>query len=164
MKPRRADLAATAYHESGHCVAAWWAQWPIAFVTIKHRPRMEPPSLGHVCWEDSGVFDASWAPIIGCAGPIAEARFTGEPAIWSGAGTDLCLVFPHLPALEGTGDNVRVAGDDIERRTQEFVEAYWVQIARLAEALLKYGTVTGGQIERILSGKTRPRRTAAEGA
>lgn len=145
------DRWCVAYHEAGHAVAAWHGRWPIRFVTIRRSTHFSPPALGHVCWEESGDFDPRWQAPIGLCGPLAESRFTGEPPRWESLPVDGGFA---LRAIHDMGRvDYREAGDELEQEAQAFVERHWVQIEAIAAALLRKTTLTGADVERVLSGR-----------
>jgi hypothetical protein len=82
-------LEATAYHEAGHAIAAWWLQLPFKRVTIT--PNADAGSLGHLLHDrapkwfnpeikagDRQRLRAERHIITGFAGQIAEGKYRGR--------------------------------------------------------------------------------------
>jgi ATP-dependent Zn protease len=135
---------ATAYHEAGHAVMALVLGRPVQRVSIEPNERR----LGH-CELKQGRFQPSedaleTSILILFAGPVAEARHTGEYC-WDAGGQDL----RDIRAMTRTRSTDLRRIERWERRLLDKAEhlldrdGAWLAVERIAEELLRSTTISG---------------------
>jgi ATP-dependent Zn protease len=144
-----------AYHEAGHAVVAWRLGRRPAAVSVRAAGRnlgrvvmrtraLEPDSSRNWCRNEEAI-------VIALAGPLAQRR-QAPRSDWRqkkhrtsprpDRGTDFDL-FNELLCRQHYSRTVRTAYDKYVRaRTQELVNANWLAIERVAQALLERGSLT----------------------
>ena len=139
-------LERRAFHESGHVTAALVLGVPVISVSIDndtphmHRARYTPP-------HDGGL---QTMLIVCLAGPEAETLFCGQIS----DGFDLADLQMAREYLSRAIPNPLQAAIELARcrvAAERLVRSAWAQqrIAKLAEALLRHGTLRGEEIHRI---------------
>ena len=168
---RRRAIAATAYHEAGHAVAAWWFCLKYKHVTI--RPNAD--SLGHMLhsvpnWfrpdiesSDRVFLRAQRHIITSFAGQLAEAKLRGRPPRFgmesdNQNAVDMALRF--CGSRETTEAYLRYCW----LMARDLVNERWPQIEALAAALMERETLNHlDAIEVINPGSAALRATLKKG-
>jgi ATP-dependent Zn protease len=175
---------ATAYHESGHAVACYTFGRPGVVVTIREGA-MGPLAAGGISlgWDlrQSDIRGLNTRKIdettvIGCAGPVAEARFLGEDPIeflrrshsavgkpgsplraLSGHASDWDLVLhiaQEITRIHGVSLVTTISyvlGRALEAR--QFIDEHWSGVEAIATALLRQKTLSWDDVEGILANR-----------
>ena len=130
-----------ATHEAGHTVAAITYGVPIISVTVEDRPHMRRGRY-HAPTPDLG-FEA--IAVICFAGICAEELLVGPI---DDGGDDLLMVREHIARSVSNPLQVGVELARHRDAAARLVRSQWgaARIAKLAEALLQHGTLTGEQI------------------
>jgi ATP-dependent Zn protease len=148
------DEERTAFHEAGHAVAAHVLRRKIEFVTIaKGEGRAGLARL-------SDIRPNQWTRrerdiVVAFAGPFAEIRKYGQ-AKAAGVDDDLQYIRSEID-LVARARNPIASAEDVERlrtelsqRGQALVDSHWTEIEAVAFALLKYETLSGAVVKRLL--------------
>jgi ATP-dependent Zn protease len=168
---RRRAIAATAYHEAGHAVAAWWFCLKYKHVTI--RPNAD--SLGHMLhsvpnWfrpdiesSDRVFLRAQRHIITSFAGQLAEAKLRGRPprfGMESDNQNAVDMAFRFCGSRETTEAYLRYCW----LMARDLVNERWPQIEALAAALMERETLNHlDAIEVINPGSAALRATLKKG-
>lgn len=154
---------ATAYHEAGHAVAASIRPRARRVSSVSIEPDEFTAGRIHRCEE--AVSEPSSEPIrldlpqlvdeivVLLAGPQAELRFTGFFDSL-GANNDyeraisLATKYGHVLDIDAFMDWLR-------SESEEFVDAFWPEIERLAEELHDLRTLTEQDVKRLLQGSKK---------
>jgi ATP-dependent Zn protease len=155
-----AQLQATAYHEAGHAVAAFWHRLNFRHVTI------EPgdDSLGHmlhVKLRDSFRPDIEVTPavrdrlergVVVCyAGPTAERKFTGRHNhVGAGGDRHNALVLGGYVGGEGKALEAYMRWLWIRAETLWDFAPRWKQVEAVAAGLLNRTTLTAREVQVII--------------
>ena len=131
-----------ATHEAGHCVAALTFGIPILSVTID-----PPPNMHRGAYKAEHACALEYLTVLCLAGIAAEELFCG-PITDGGDQPDLRMARTHL--AHAIANPFRAAAELARCRAaaQRLVRSQWAQqrIAKLAEALLARGTLSGEEI------------------
>jgi hypothetical protein len=156
------DRVIVSVHEAGHCVAARALHIDVVDARIGDSPgvRVRHPRHSHPYAQ--ATFNAKEG-VVSLAGPVAEMCFTGK------RDADACAAdqrnaekyaarFLRLrgglaadAAIEDGEARVAETLDRWKFRAQELVTNGWDQIRTIAVALLERGSLTGPEIEALLS-------------
>jgi ATP-dependent Zn protease len=150
---------ATAYHEAGHAVAAWYLGYRPATASIL----AGDDSAGQVRHENPfpGInfeFDGSdWtrlkierAIMICLAGPIAQRRHRRTSwRRWHGA-ADYAAASELALRAYGSGEIANAFLKWLDFRAKSLVENHWSAIERVAISLLKHATLTHEEIASLV--------------
>ena len=132
---------ATATHEAGHAAVGRRLGLRIESATIRETLH----AVGRVVWDTSPA--APEAIIVATlAGPIAARRFPNPDR---GADNDHAVA--RTIAEQVWPRNADAQLDRLKRRAVGEVDAAYREIGIIADALLRHGTLTGAEIERLLS-------------
>lgn len=164
VKPKRkhSPLEATAYHEAGHAVAAYWLRRAFRHVTIA--PDLEGGSLGHML---DRKLKGEWIPdaeperyrsrfekmiIVSMAGAEAERKFTGRYNRIGASGDRKDQVDYGCWLTAGDLDEVPLYLDLLKHRTRRLLEAHhvWFAVEVLAKELLKRETIRWKDAKEII--------------
>jgi hypothetical protein len=135
-------LKRIAYHESGHAVAALTFGMPIIRVTID----ADPPHCHRGRWRSGSDMALANIVTLCLCGPAAENRLcwadhrqqrSYRPCNVAEGGVDPVLIGVEIGRLRDAAD--RLVRTDWARR----------RIGLMAHALLRYGSLTGGQISEL---------------
>jgi hypothetical protein len=133
----------TATHEAGHVCAAIVYGIPVLSVTIDHAPNMH---RGHSKAAHACGFEC--LTVLCLAGPAAEELFCGPITDPAAIQQDLRMARAHLS--RAIADPLQVIAELLRCRdaAARLVRSQWgaTRIAKLAEALLRQGTLRGEQI------------------
>lgn len=139
---------ATAHHEAGHAVAAYFADIPFQHVTIK----ADADAAGHVMFlrPARGIAGMHKRGIVALAGEAAQRRFNPR----------------SVRRLHGTGDRAQVVAFALDRtssaeqaellaqlwgiQARELVQFRWPSIQRVASALLARQVLDGEQVRQLI--------------
>jgi hypothetical protein len=166
MASRRShrQLEATAYHEAGHAVVAFWKSIGARYATIKRKP----DALGHVglrCpkWfrldlELNGrmrLLAEGWI-MMSCAGQIAEARFLGRRPRYgtyvdNGHTADMALTI-----CGGYGEHTDAYLKYCFLAARFLVNFHWPEVEAVAAALMEHETLSGAQVWEVIRHAARP--------
>jgi hypothetical protein len=142
----------TALHESGHCVAALTFAIPIICVTIEH----DDPHLQRGRYQPQHEARLESLCVLCLAGPEAERLFCG--AIEPGTDAiDIAMARRHLARrhLARRFAPLRVGAEMVRMRAsaERLVRSEWARerIELIADALLRYGTLSGTEISGLSS-------------
>ncbi len=145
---------ATAYHEAGHAVAAWKLGYrPISASIIAAdesvgEVRHENPYGNNAEYDGSelGRLRIERAIIIRLAGPIAQKRY--RPTSWRRwqGGADYAVAADLALVVCGSGKIASAFLKWLDLRAKALIEQNWPIVERLANALLKRGTVSEDEI------------------
>ncbi len=157
------SLAATAYHEAGHAVAARWQN--VKFKEVSILPRND--TSGHVTptspprWFEPDVrsdershrrVEAQARVML--AGVAAEARFKGRHD-WRGASSDLGQAVFLLHYICGSNGELEAYVKLIRIQARGLVEAHWNEVQAVAQALLDRERLTAAEVVEIIAGLDR---------
>jgi hypothetical protein len=167
---------ATAYHEAGHAVVAWWLGHKpkrvtivpgdgyegVTFQTSPFR-RMSPDVSPE--WTDPESPDGirmmrriDHKILMTLAGPTAQKKYNPRSKVWVGAtgcarrgepfshGSDYQQVIDLISRVYGTGKVADAYWDYMQARAEVLVEKLWPNIQLLAAALLERETLRGAEI------------------
>ena len=155
-KRKRLEVKATAIHEAGHAVAAYFLRVRIKHVTIAAaddylgKVTAQPVRFGrHGVFDDSvaGTDRAERHIMVCFAGSFAERKFAPRSHWRIGASADNSLameLFSHVAHPDEKVRNLQLAL--LRRRTESFVEGRWKQICAVAEKLLTAPTLSADQV------------------
>jgi hypothetical protein len=137
----------TAYHESGHCIAARTLGLPIKFATIDGRPHLLRGAF-------SGQRSTSIESIVlvCLAGPAAEQLFFGRVDN-GGDAVDIDLAHDYLRDFYAAAE----IGYQLTRMrlgAERLVTSSHRQIMLVADALMRHGSLSGEHIVELLNGST----------
>jgi hypothetical protein len=152
-------IEASAYHESGHAVAAW----KLGYRSIRASITAGDESAGEVRHEsplpsDQVEFDGSELArlrveriiIIRLAGPIAQKRYRRTSwRRWHG-GADHAVAADLALRVCGSGEIASAFLKWLDLRAKALVEEHWPAIERLANALLKRGALREDEIAALM--------------
>lgn len=116
------SLEAIAYEEAGHAVAATILNVPFIDVTISALGGRVRPK-GERKFEDRYF-------LVSLAGPVARLRFDASTA-WAAVLDDTAQVKPMFVKA-----GCEAEYDDLYARTEQFIDAHWPEVERVAQALL----------------------------
>jgi hypothetical protein len=153
---------AAAYHEAGHAVIARALGYEVRSVTIRYRQRRYAGRVQHLA-----VLHPRDNALIIFAGPLAEAeclrrgvRIVASARI---AGTDRISIRNaiHIFVGEPTGDGrllirrhmARAARTKFRKQARILVRKHKAAIERVAQALMEQQTLSGKQLDRIISSR-----------
>jgi hypothetical protein len=164
------DIRAVAYHEAGHCVVAVLYGRTIRYVTITpgkrqnargqvmngrvalRRPKL-PQSLEQATVERRGY-------LLGCyAGMICESAITGKPVDPSTVAADHEAAATMMSAVSTTffgkvadTATLKEALAALYLETVKLLSSdeTWGAVVRIADALISRGTLTGGEVKRLV--------------
>jgi hypothetical protein len=134
---------AVAYHESGHAVARLVHGAPFLSVEIGE------DGEGAVDVGRHREYDRLRAAVRCLAGPLAEARFTGQrlaEVFEEGGRLDLAMA---RDALGGTGVDM----EDAIEATVALMHEHWPAVRRLADVLAERGALSYGEAQEIWGGR-----------
>lgn len=185
LKNFEEELKATAYHEAGHAVLSMILLPDVKIEQVTIAPRSQ--TLGFVSYtSDETIGNVTKEEVFNnicvlLAGQVTKIRLRGEPAMDSGAATDLeqatLQAFAAISALgmdEELGFvsigavvdnfNVNVFTRKVEERVIDWINRaktkaeilvgeHWAKIETLAERLLESEVVEGEELERIVRGE-----------
>lgn len=153
------ELEATAYHEAGHAVITRRLGYTVHSVTIKPGDDYQglavsdsplfgrDPTLGG---PESGTDERMQHRVIAAlAGSVAERRFNPEIFDIENSSDDYEVVFDTCLRLGGDGDGASKVGEELYQKTEALVSEHWLEIDRVARALLDRTELSGDDIERI---------------
>ncbi len=143
--PRRLALTATAYHEAGHAVAAFFARVPFKHVTIKPDGDMN----GHVRYVRPRRL--TWAGqhargMVALAGETAQCRFEPRSARGHHGASDRATVAMLALDVGGGPAVVNALIGLWQAQADELVEGRWDCIERVAATLLERETLTAAEV------------------
>ena len=181
------ERIATAYHEAGHAVVQVLNDDadPLHKVTIIPRGQAMGTTFS-LPEKDRYGYGRKYCEAtmrVLCAGRIAEAKKTGD--ISSGAGMDIKMVTriaramvlewgmsERLGFVSYKGEDSReafVAEKDYSPETAHpfadtarLIDQHWEQVVAVAEALLKYETLTKDDVDRVMRGEAPAKPTVAD--
>jgi len=159
-------LKSTAYHESGHVVAAFHFDMPIEYVTIKPNEN----SLGHVRYDGkiatrlAQLKNTYTDPtnderiliekdiIVDFAGFYAEKKFTGQQNT-IGASSDWQNAILKAGVIHSSDNIIEKFQEYCAVYAEEFVDepVHWQQIEVIAENLLLRETLTYDEIQKLIA-------------
>lgn len=150
---------ASAYHEAGHAVAAW----KLGYRSISASIAAADESTGEVRHENPfpgenlDVVESALvrsrverAIIIRLAGPIAQKRY--RPTSWRRwqGGADYAVAADLALRVCGSGEIASAFLKWLDLRAKALIEQHWPAVERLANALLKQGTMDQDQIAALM--------------
>lgn len=143
---------AAAYHEAGHCVAAWRRNWTINHVTII--PDIDDDGLhrgGHISVSQNN-HDLPGCLIFTLAGPAAQRKVAPRSKVRQAGSADIDaasrLARIHSLTPEAERSLLRFA----EQEARALVNLSWVYVDEIAHALLAQDVLSGDQAAGILDG------------
>jgi hypothetical protein len=170
---RKRAIAATAYHEAGHAVAAW--RFCLKFKRVTIKPDADAGSLGDVLhrvpnWfrpdiesSDRVSLRAERHIITDFAGQLAEAKFRGRPPRF-GMESDNQSAANMAFRLSGSPETVEAYLKYCWFAARDLVNGQWPQIEVLAASLLKRQTLKYEEVlEAIDPGSRALRETLRRG-
>jgi hypothetical protein len=126
------DQWVTSVHEAGHALAYYCFGWQFEYISIKPREN----SLGHICGRIPAG-DPRYS-VICLAGPLAQAKFTGEDlftTLTTGGKGDVRLALDAL-------DNDPMSLDAAIAYTRQLVDLRWSQIELISRHLVRRQSLT----------------------
>lgn len=148
-------LAATAHHEAGHAVAAVLKNVGFHQVSIVS----EAGSAGHVKFLRPArkLEDVHKRGMIALAAEAAQRRFNPRSARRYHGSGDREAVVIYATDVTGSARQAQALLRLWEIQAQEFAEARWFQIQRVAGALLEHQTLLAAQARQLVfQGPTPP--------
>jgi ATP-dependent Zn protease len=156
----RVSERATAYHEAGHAVAAFFLNLSIGRRGVTIVPNKQEHTLGaaHVLRQLRANPEYAMPPrthvriekiaVMCLAGDAAERKFS--PRRKFGGEQDIRNAVDLLDYLSGSQQitQARLKVADLEAR--QFVKLHWKQIVAVAKALLKHKTLTAQQVREVI--------------
>lgn len=146
------DREATAYHEAGHAIIAHELGADVDNITCDSSGR----ERGHCTLKES--MSAENHAVWSAAGTEAQRKFLESKGVKKGIGQDdgcmddLDGVLDAAEVESGTddlGSNAAIINARWER-ARKMVEDHWPQIERLANELMRRGTMTGDDIRSVI--------------
>jgi hypothetical protein len=148
---------ATAYHEAGHAVVAYWLGFAIRSVTVLSGTH---PLFKRLTTEGRVDCDADWVDaktrrdaqrclVFGVAGPIAEAMASGPTGATDTDEFESCRL---------GADRWGIAFPAVERQTRAMLRRRWRAVKAVAEALMAEGTLTGTALKKLIKANTVRRK------
>lgn len=150
------DRRATAYHEAGHAVAAWWLGLRFRGVSI----RPDDESEGRLTWHTLPARfqpDVNLTPrgeqllgqrtVVSLAGGIAQEIATGTPWDECGVGGDVQnTVTFGLYASGGDDQECELYCDLMAHRARRIIRRQWAAVEAVAQALLEREQLTEDEV------------------
>jgi hypothetical protein len=159
---RRTDHSrwATAHHEAGHAVAAFYFDHSINYVTIKPGKDfagrcIRPPGYGRNFEPESGAISARQYVtmldniVISFAGHEAEAAHSGRQN-WVGSRSDREKAADLALYISGGPEDASALLRWRRITARGLVETRWTEITAVAAALLDRETLTGGEVREAI--------------
>ena len=160
-----------AYHEAGHAVVAHRLRYQVDGASIVSTERgqgrvnlpnpiyrMDPDNVRH-------RFRFEHKAIMTLAGPLTQKRYSPRSHWRKGGsgygkfttkGTDFQVVSDLIHRVHGDGKVAETFWSYLEAQTERLVDQNWSAIERVAQALLKQGTLSRGELRMAIQGSYRP--------
>ncbi len=138
-------IEATAYHEAGQAVITRVLGYKVGFITIVGDE--ETDTKGGTVSPEGEEQRPDHQIIISYAGPEAQDKFDRRSLSAEDVRWDYEKVL-NLTSRLGVDDETR---DACRRQARELVKQHWTSIKRLAQALLKRGTLQSAEIDALLT-------------
>ncbi len=172
------DLQATAYHEAGHAVVAWWLGVGIRRATII--PDKSDNSRGHVLnhslrpstYEgieladpfDTSRLRAEKRVMVSMAGEMAQRRFNPHSVRFYHASSDREYIIGVLERYAIWRDGIRDTRPHhklLQGWTEMILSRLWYVVETVANALLERRTLSGKDLRAVML-KAKPKGNSAE--
>ncbi len=159
-------LAATAYHEAGHCVLAFTCGHQIATATIARSTE----HAGRVFHRDTGrrgpldhVDPRVRRMMVAAAGQLAEQRAGYEGSFLGAMGDREVIKAPLAELADERGVSRDVIWQQVQREVRDALRdpEVWRAVEAVASALIEHGTLGEDEIKHLIRSSGEPPGPAA---